>query len=174
MKEQEAWISEKTIPGRLKAYFQHIQDYIIGALTIALAGLILWGVQEVPPPFFDPLGSAAVPKAIAFILILLASGLLARRYFEQKSASKRAEYTKPYKEEPWLATAVVGLSILYTLALETGLLGFRWGTVAYIFLTSDVLARKNRKIMGISLGLALLIGILGDYLFANFFFIDLP
>tara|TARA_B100001123_G_C15176141_1_gene973413 strand:- start:424 stop:900 length:477 start_codon:yes stop_codon:yes gene_type:complete len=158
----------------LKLSYQHIQDYVIGASTIVLAGLILWAVREIPPPFFDPLGSAAVPKTVAFILILLAARLTARRYFENKAEAEKAVHQEPYNLEPWLTTAVVVFSILYTLALGTGLLGFRWGTVVYVFLTGVVLAKKDRKVMGFSLGLALVIGIGGDYLFTNFFFIDLP
>ncbi|MCZ6673569.1 MAG: tripartite tricarboxylate transporter TctB family protein [Verrucomicrobia bacterium] len=153
---------------------QPIQDYIISGCTIVLAGLVLWGAQDIPPPFFDPLGSAAVPKVCAYLLILIALGICIRRYFENRAGSNSNPEAEGYKSEPWLALAVVAMSILYTLAMGSGWIGFRWGTVIYIFVTGSILARKHYPVMGLSLALGLLIGIGGQYLFTQIFYIDLP
>jgi putative tricarboxylic transport membrane protein len=154
--------------------YESIQDYVVSCFTIILAGLVLWGAKDIPPPFFDPLGSAAVPKVCAYILITLAVIISLRRFFENKSGSTASSEEVGYRAEPWLAVAVVGLSILYTFAMGAGWIGFRWGTVLYVLATGSILAKGNHKIMAISLALGLMFGIGGHYLFSTIFYIDLP
>lgn len=157
----------------MKTLYQSVQDYVISVCTIALAGLMLWGARDIPPPFFDPLGSAAVPKACAYVLIVLALGISLRRFFENH-APVVDEDEEAYRHEPLLALAVVGLSVLYTLAMGAGWIGFKWGTVLYIFATGSALAKGNIKVMAISLVIGLTFGIGGYWLFTNLYYIDLP
>ena len=154
--------------------YESIQDYVVSCLTVVLAGLVLWGAQSIPPPFFDPLGSAAVPKACAYILIALALIISIRRFIENKVELTTGSKETGYKKELWLALGVVSLSILYTLAMGAGWIGFRWGTIVYIFATGSILAKGSFRIIVISLALGLLFGFGGQYLFTNFFYIDLP
>lgn len=161
-------------PNAMRTAYHAVQDYVISVSTIALAGLVLWGAKDIPPPFFDPLGSAAVPKAVAYVLILLALGIGIRRYFQNKSFERERSAEEGFKPEPILAVAVVGSSILYTLAMGAGWIGFRWGTIIYVFATGSILAKGNYRIMVTSLILGLLFGIGGQYLFTKIFYIDLP
>lgn len=158
----------------MRQLYSSIQDYVISACTITLAGLVLWGARDIPPPFFDPLGSAAVPKAAAYILIVLALGISIRQFLQNKESPGANTKEEGYKLEPLRAVGVVGLSILYTLGMGTGILGFKWGTILYITLTGALLAKGNKAVMIASLILGLLFGIGGSYLFSEFFYIDLP
>ena len=158
----------------MNSTYESIQDYVVSFLTVVLAGLVLWGARFIPPPFFDPLGSAAVPKACATILIGLAILIGVRRFIENKAGSTTGPEETGYKKEPWLALGVVSLSMLYTLAMGAGWIGFRWGTIVYIFATGTILAKGSFRIIVISLALGLLFGFGGHYLFTNFFYIDLP
>ncbi|QXD23505.1 tripartite tricarboxylate transporter TctB family protein [Opitutia bacterium ISCC 51] len=158
----------------MRQLYHSVQDYIISAFTIVLAGLVLWGARDIPPPFFDPLGSAAVPKAVAYILIALAAGIAIRRFFQNKTSPGAGVADEGYQLEPLRAIGVVGLSILYTLGMGTGFLGFRWGTILYITITGALLAKGNKPAMMISLALGLLFGLGGSYLFSEIFYIDLP
>ena len=158
----------------MRALYRSIQDYVISACTLVLAGVIFWGAKDIPPPFFDPLGSAAVPKAVATLLIVIALGISTRRYFENLSGAGSASAEEGYKPEPILAVYVVGLSILYTSAMGAGWIGFRWGTVIYIAATGAILAKGNKNVMVLSAVLGLLLGIGGQLLFTNLFYIDLP
>lgn len=157
----------------MKTHDPSIQDYVISLCTIALAGLVLWGARDIPPPFFDPLGSAAVPKACAYLLIALALGISLRRFFENKPFHEEDD-EEGYKHEPLLAVGMVALSVAYTFAMSSGWMGFKWGTVIYIFATGSILAKGNYKVMGISLALGLIFGFGGYWLFTNLFYIDLP
>ena len=158
----------------MRQLYNSIQDYAISACTIVLAGLVLWGARDIPPPFFDPLGSAAVPKAVAYVLIALALGISLRRFFQNKNSPGAGVTDEGYELESLRAMGVVGLSILYTLGMGTGILGFRWGTILYITLTGALLAKGNKNVMLISLALGLLFGFGGSHLFTHFFYIDLP
>ena len=158
----------------MRQLYHSIQDYVISAFTIVLAGLVLWGARDIPPPFFDPLGSAAVPKAAAYILIALALGISIRRFFQNKHSPGAGLEDEGYQLEPLRAVGVVLFSILYTLGMGIGLFGFKWGTLFYITLTGVMLAKGNKPAMLISLALGLLFGFGGSYLFTNIFYIDLP
>lgn len=158
----------------MRSLYSSIQDYVVSSFTIVLAGLVLWGARDIPPPFFDPLGSAAVPKACAYLLILLALGISVRNYFRNKSSTTSSTDKLNYKREPILAILVVVLSVLYTLSMGAGWLGFRWGTVIYITITGSMLAKGDKRVMLISLALGLLFGIGGQHLFTEIFYIDLP
>lgn len=158
----------------MKIHYQSVQDYVISGCTIALAVIVLRAAQGIPPPFFDPLGSAAVPKASAYILILISLSISIRRYFANRNPISESTDDEGYRAEPWLALVVVGLSVLYTLAMGAGWIGFRWGTVLYVFATGSILAKGDKQVMAISLALGLLFGLGGYYLFSNFLIIDLP
>ena len=134
----------------------------------------MWGARDIPPPFFDPLGSAAVPKAVAYVLIALALGISIRRFFQNKGSPGAELEELGYELESLRAIGVVSLSILYTLGMGTGVLGFRWGTILYISLTGILLAKGNKLAILISVILGLLFGFGGSYLFSVWLYIDLP
>ncbi len=156
-----------------RSKFSHL-DFSICAALFALGGLILWGAKDIPPPFFDPLGSAALPKVCAYLIIAFSLVIATRAFLRLKSEVKLSSSESDYKIEPWLAVAVVGLASLYTLSMSLGWLGFRWATIAFIFSLGAVLSRFSKTQMIISLGLALLFGLGGQYIFTEFFYIDLP
>ena len=158
----------------MRQFYSSIQDYVISACTIALAGLVLWGARDIPPPFFDPLGSAAVPKATAYILIALALGIAIRQLIQNKRSPGAETKDEGFQLEPLRAMGVVALSILYTLGMGTGVLGFKWGTILYISLTGILLSKGNKAVMIVGLVLGLLFGFGGSYLFTEYFYIDLP
>ena len=47
-------------------------DIIISFSLIGLATAVLLAAKKIPPPFFDPIGSAAFPKYTAYLIIFLA------------------------------------------------------------------------------------------------------
>ncbi|MDA0348418.1 MAG: tripartite tricarboxylate transporter TctB family protein [Verrucomicrobia bacterium] len=158
----------------MRSLYSSIQDYVISVFTIVLAGLVLWAAQDIPPPFFDPLGSAAVPKACAYLLIILALAISVRNFFRNKASANSSTEDEGFKREPILGIAVVALSVLYILSMGAGWVGFRWGTILYIAITGSLLAKGNKRVMLISLAFGLLFGFGGQHLFTDFFYIDLP
>lgn len=149
-----------------------ILDLSICGVLVGLSVFVIWGTKDIPPPFFDPVGSAAFPKYAAYIIIALALAIGARAIFSIKTTHKETE--KPYKEEPLLALYVVVIPSLYVLTMTLGWLSFRAATILFIILLSALLSKFDKRSMIVSAIVALVFGIGGQYLFTEVFYIDLP
>ena len=75
-------------------------DLSISGALIALSLFVIWGTRDIPPPFFDPIGSAAFPKYSAYIILALAVAIGARALLSLRKAIQRPK--KTYREEPLL------------------------------------------------------------------------
>lgn len=147
-------------------------DLSISGALIALSVFVLWGTKEIPPPFFDPIGSAAFPKYAAYIIMALALAIGARAGFSLRKPPTHSP--KPYREEPLLAGSVVLSSALYLLSMQWDLLSFRWATLVFIFLLSSLLSKFEKRVMIVSAAIAFVFGFGGQYLFTEIFYMDLP
>lgn len=143
------------------------------ALSIgAFAALILWEADKIPPPFFDPLGSAAVPNGVALVLAVLA-GLTFIRAIAALPWPARPPAVG-YRLRPDIAVAISVAAVLYVAAMDFDILGFRTATIAFVAFASAVLARFQMRMSLIGVLVALGVGIGGAYIFTQFFFIALP
>lgn len=147
-------------------------DLSISGALLALAGLVLWGTKEIPPPFFDPIGSAAFPKYTAYIIIALSLAIALRAGFALRKS--RSPSKKSYREEPLLAISVVATSSLYVLSMHWEMLSFRWATFVFILFLSALLSKFEKRVMIFSTVIAFVFGFGGQYLFTEIFYIDLP
>lgn len=147
-------------------------DLAVSGGLIALALLVLRGVKDIPPPFFDPVGSAAFPKYASYIVIALAVAIGIRAFTSLKD--RKESEPKGYVSEPLLALAVVAVPSLYVVSMQSGLLSYRIATVLFIFLLSSLLARFDKRVMIASSVIAVVFGFGGQYLFTEVFYMDLP
>jgi len=150
-----------------------IADLGLSAAALAVAGLLFWGAREIPPPFFDPLGSAAVPQACATLLVAFAAIILVSALRRLRRAGRIAQ-PPPFKPAPGLALATFGLSAAYTAVIGAQATSFQVATTLYVFLAGSLLGRFRRRVMLVTGPLALVLGVGGQYLFTRFFYIDLP
>ena len=130
------------------------------------------GVKDIPPPFFDPVGSAAFPKYSAYIVIALAIAIAIRAYSSLKNQPSKKP--REFRDEPLLALSVVLVPSFYILSMQSGLLSYRIATVVFIFLLSSLLARFEKRVMVSSAIIAIVFGFGGQYLFTEIFYMDLP
>ncbi len=147
-------------------------DLAVCGGLVAFALVVLRGVKDIPPPFFDPVGSAAFPKYAAYIVIALAVAIAIRALASLKGGRKAEP--KGYVPEPLLALAVVGVPSVYVLSMQSGLLSYRIATVLFIFILSSLLARFDKRVMISSAIIAAVFGFGGQYLFTEVFYMDLP
>ena len=147
-------------------------DLAVCGGLIALAVFILMGVKDIPPPFFDPVGSAAFPKYAAYLIIALAMAIAIRAYSSLKTQPPKEP--KGYRDEPLLALSVVLVPSLYIFSMQSGLLSYRIATVIFIFLLCSLLARFDKRVMIPSAIIALVFGFGGQYIFTEVFYMDLP
>lgn len=153
-----------------------VEEIIAVVFLWTLCGLIWWGAQSIAPPFFDPLGSAAVPLAVATIIAALSSVVLVRALLKlrRRRPAPEPEPDEGARNRPDLAFGILAVSAAYVGLMDFGVLGFRWATVFYIFAAGSLLGRFGRRTMLISAALALFLGIGCGLLFRYVFYIDLP
>ena len=146
-------------------------DLALAAGLLLFSGLLYYEAERLPPPFFDPLGSAAVPKLAALVLTILAA-LLVLGHLRRAAGPGQAG------REPGgarlVALGAVLIPIAYVAIMQARVLGFREATVLFVFALGALLGRRERRRLVALAGLALLIGIGFDYLFTQVFYIDLP
>lgn len=162
---------------------------LFGLLVVAAAAALLADAARLPPPRFDILGSAAVPRALCLAVILMALPLLVQAVLalrrSETDASPRATEEKKEKEEekeeerlppgrPVLAAAAFALACLYTAVLQNGWLGYGPATAVFLVLLTGLLARGRRRPLAIGAVLAAILGFGGDHVFTSIFLIDLP
>jgi len=147
-------------------------DLSISGALVALSVFVLWGTKEIPPPFFDPIGSAAFPKYTAYIIIALSLAIALRASFALRKTNSPRK--KRFREEPLLAISVVITSALYVLSMQWELLSFRWATLVFIFLLSALLSKFENRVMIFSAIIGIVFGFGGQYLFTEVFYMDLP
>lgn len=159
-----------------------LAELVVAMAVVIVSGFCLWDLRRVPPPLFDPLGAAALPRATCWLVIALALGMLAQSAFASVRKRRRAtadtggdgtgeEHTGDNRVAFFL---LAGGTLAYVVALSFGWLDFAIATSLYVFASITALQRPTvPRMLGIA-ALALGLGLGCDYLFTRFFYIDLP
>lgn len=159
-------------------------DLLLALGLYFFSAVVYWQASLLPPPFFDPLGSAAVPKFASIVLVLLATLVLARVLIPTAAAAPEPDQEgvdeatppdeQPPRPAPWIAFGSVLVPTVYVGLMATGLLGFREASILFVFAMGALLARFRRGPVLILLPLAVALGIFFHFIFTQVFFVDLP
>ena len=147
-------------------------DIIISFSLISLATAVLLAAKKIPPPFFDPIGSAAFPKYTAYLIIFLALGIGTRAILLSQLLAPESK--RGFKLEPLPAAYTVGVPALYVLSMNLGWASFRIATTLFIFVLAALLSRFDKRVLIVSAIIAPVFGFGGQYLFTEVFYMDLP
>ena len=141
------------------------------ALGIAIGSVLLIGAGDISPPMFDPVGSAALPRACGVVIIALGLGALAQSWknLGRPIVSKTDEAVAQIRPA---TLGLTGLMVLYPLGMELGL-GFALSTIAFVALSIPLIAARWRA-LPVALVVALALGLGSQWLFTNVFYVDLP
>jgi len=148
------------------------------ALFLALLGfgigaVLLVGAAAIAPPMFDPVGSAALPRACAIVLIALGAAIAARALLSARTAHEgEAEATGTVAGFRPATLATAALMAAYLYAMHAGL-GFVLPTVVFAALTVPLVAR-SLSMIPVGIAIALVLGFGAETVFTRVFFIDLP
>lgn len=160
------------------------RDTALAAFALLMAGLLAFGSIGLPPPRFEPMGSAAVPRILAGLIALFALIILVKawvgnaprgsRSAESGSGADRA----PVRAPPARSLVAFVALVAYVAALDFGQAPFVPATVLFVVTMGLILAVRTslrtswRTILGFALlGLVLAIGI--DTVFTRFLYVDL-
>ncbi len=153
-------------------------DLLLALAVILLALVVYWQASLLPPPFFDPLGSAAVPKFVAVVLVLLAIGVIVERLRavpgERSGGLVPETGDEPTPDAPWTALASIVLPVLYVTAMQAGWLAFAQASTLFVFALGGLFARFRPRLLLLLVPVALIAGYGLDHLFTEILYVDLP
>ena len=145
-------------------------DLALAAGLAAIAGTLFYGARLIPPPFFDPVGSAAVPRGVAWAL----AGLLVVQIgLRLAGAQPRAPLHRG--DLAMGRGAVFSMLILagYCAVMQARWLDFAPATALFLAVSITVLVGSWRMLpLAAVIGLAMGYGC--QWLFTDVFFVDLP
>lgn len=149
------------------------RDTALAAFALLAAGLLFYGSIGLPPPRFEPMGSAAVPRILAGLIALFAIVILAKAWFGGPEGDATPSVVAPPLRSVGAFAALVG----YVAALDVGQAPFVPTTIVFVVAMGLILAARSsrtlwRTVIGFALlGLVLALGI--DAVFTRFLYVDL-
>lgn len=149
-------------------------EIALAVALIVLSGIIWYGAAKLPPPYFDPIGSAAFPKAMAIVITGLSLIMVTQSFRvsdERPVAEGAGEFPRP---RYLLAVAMYGLMIIYAAIMQEKLLGFAPSTMLFVITAGAILGRFRLRQLLVSIAISIVLGYGGEYVFTRVFFIDLP
>ena len=153
-------------------------ELFLALCMIALSAAIWIAADRLPPPIFDPLGSGAVPKLVAALVMVLAVAMLVQRL---RGTADRgvvpdpgdpAETAAPLR--PGIAVGAFAAIAACPAMMDAGLLGFRETAFGFILALGGILSRFSRRTMTILVPTAAILAVCLSWLFAGHLYIDLP
>ncbi len=155
-------------------------DILVGVAALGVSVAAWVSAAGLPPPRFDPLGSASVPLTVATILsgfgvVILIQGL--RRLSQPRPApSDPADrpQDRPARLRPWLTVAFFAMTVAYVWALSTERVRYSEATAGFLVAAGLVLGCRRPLPLAFLMIAAILLGYGGRYLFTRVFYVDLP
>lgn len=152
-------------------------DIVTGIALLGLSAVVLWQAERLPPPIFDPIGSAFLPRAVALViaglsLVMIAGALsAARAELAQDNGGGDAAGSRSAAGR---GLAVVVMLAVYGVLLESGMVGFTAATALFVAATGTLLSRGNHRVMVASVVTGIVLAVACRYVFTQIFYIDLP
>lgn len=138
-----------------------LADLTLAALTIVGAALLLIGASALPAPRFEPLGSAALPRILAGLLILFALIVAARALRGDRTKVAETAPADGPKPDPRRGALVLAALIAYVFALDVLRVPFLVATPVFVVATGLSMGARTWTNLAAfaALGLALAFGI---------------
>lgn len=158
-------------------------DLAFAVIILVFSAVIYWQTLDLPPPRYEPLGSAAVPQALCVIMSLLALVVLVRALVGRsktkasspaiQQAAKQQD-TGDFIRRPWLAVGAFLLSSVYIAAMDLKLLAFIPATILFLALLGLLLTRGVWRQLPWIIGFSCALTVSCHLIFTKVFYIDLP
>lgn len=139
---------------------------VVAAMGIGIAAILWIGARSIAPPLFDPVGSAALPRACAVALVGLGLGTLAQSLLSRRPVPEAGATIRP------ATFGTAALMVAYLAAMQFGV-SFLIATVFFVAVAVPLVGGA-RRLIPIGTVLALALGFASVWLFTSVFFIDLP
>ncbi|RCK49113.1 MULTISPECIES: tripartite tricarboxylate transporter TctB family protein [Thalassospira] len=147
-------------------------------LVAAFAAASLYGSSLLPPASYEPLGSAAFPKALGLItlgLVALQAISLIRNHSGTESPMDPESVTRSFSWKKYRKPALMlATMVLYLAAMSYAGVDFRISTSVFLCLAMCLLARPDspKKVLLIA-GSSIVLAVVLDLVFKHLFYIDI-
>ena len=149
-------------------------DIVFALAVIALSVVVYVGAMDLPPAYWEPLGSAAVPQALSVIMSLLSLRVLIRAGLALRTHVPKPRTDEGFKRRPMTAAGMFVLCVLYVAAMDSGLLGFIEATIAFLIALGVLFTRAQRSQLPWIAGFAVVIAVANYFVFTQILYVDLP
>lgn len=152
-------------------------EITLAIIAIGFSALIYWGTIDLPPPRFEPLGSASVPRMLAGTMAILSAIWLALSVVKLRSAEpvEPQEGAEPETQKhPLLAVSILMITIVFVAIMDLGLLGFVAAGIPYVVLCGFLMTHRSLQALPWVVGYAVILILSVNYVFTEFFYINLP
>jgi len=154
-------------------------DIGVSIFLIGVCALMIWDSWDIPPGSFEPLGAGPIPRMIAYTVIVICLIIISRAVFRWRRLKHdenihQSEPPLAYRPRPKDAALVLGLTVLYGVVMAFELARFSISTTVFLFVTTSLLTRFDRRSLIIGAIIAVVMGFGCQYLFTEVFVVDLP
>ncbi|GAB5375545.1 MAG: hypothetical protein AcusKO_20070 [Acuticoccus sp.] len=149
-------------------------EWAFALLVVAAAGLVWFGTADLPPPRYEPVGSAALPRALAALMALLAIIVAVRARPVPRAVAAGPGTGEAAWVGPLRVAALGALLVLFVALMEARIVGFRPAAVVFLFIAAAVLGGiAPRRLAGYAV-FAVVLSLGLHAIFTRLFYIDLP
>lgn len=149
-----------------------IADLVLSALVSAGAALLFYGASKLPPPRFEPLGSAALPRILGALLLLFAAILTVRAALRLKRGWIAPETDKS-DADPRKGFAVLVALVIYVFALDVLRIPFVPATTVFVTVVGLSIGAKTLLNAAIFAGLGLVLSLVISTILSRFLYITI-
>lgn len=149
-----------------------IADLTLAFLVTVGASVLFIGAAKLPPPRFEPLGSAALPRILGVLLLLFAAILTTRAVLRLT----RGWIAPPAIEsdaEPRKGLAVLVALVAYVFALDVLRVPFIPATTVFVAIIGLSIGAKTLRNAAIFIGLGLVLSVTISTILSRFLYITI-
>lgn len=144
-------------------------DYLFALVVVAFAGLVWFGTADLPPPRYEPIGSAALPRTLAALMALMAVVVAVRARPVPAASGGAGDLAGALR-----VAALAGLLVVFVVLMEGRHVGFRPAAAVFLFLAATLLGGVAPKRLAGYAVFAVVLSLGLHAIFTRLFYIDLP
>ena len=152
-------------------------DVYLAIASLCLAGLLFYGAMGLPAPRFEPMGSAALPRILGGLIVLLALMLLFSVWRQLKAGGASLSEVQPSPDSLALARyrplGVPACLVVYVGALDFLQAPFVLSTILLVVALGMLLSRPTLRTAIIFMLFGLVLSVSINLVFTHFLFVDL-
>ena len=157
-------------------------EILVAGVIILVCAALFWDSMSLPESAREPLGSAAIPQVVCAIVALFCAIMIfrsARAVMEERAARADADIAADPEAPPVRRRFDLAIKVFTVAVIYVALMQSRWvpsEILTPLFLGGAILILNEfrREAIIPAVAVALGIGLGTNFLFTDFFFVDLP